>query len=100
MEGCSLACRKAKVHTFEYGGCEHGIAPEPHVSMTYVYQADDGYPAIGMKTYTAQELADLIFPEIYPEGGWPEELFNEAFGKALALRVARAIIVHNKDEVT
>jgi hypothetical protein len=99
MDGCSRKCRKSGEHTLVYGECEHGAAPDPVllVSMTYQYTAEDGYPAIGMHTYTDQELADLILPELYPEGGWPWEPFNEAFAKALALNAARAIIYRNKE---
>lgn len=64
FDGCNRKCRVADAHALVWGECEHAPEPEPTVSLSRVYTAADGFPAIGFDTYTEQQLADLIEPDI------------------------------------
>ncbi|WP_399554194.1 hypothetical protein OG582_40415 (plasmid) [Streptomyces anulatus] len=64
FDRCNSRCRKKGAHTRVWGECDHGIQPEPTVSMSKIYTASDGHPSIGFDTYTAQQLADLIEPAL------------------------------------
>jgi hypothetical protein len=95
FDGCNPECRKPRVHTLRWGGCEHAQPPEPTVSMSCVYEAADGHPVIGSDTYTAQQLADLITPILLADQ--PDRVlpYGEEHARALALNVAKAIIGRN-----
>ncbi|MGW4825020.1 hypothetical protein ACWEP4_40460 [Streptomyces sp. NPDC004227] len=66
--GCNRKCRLAGAHARLWGECEHGVAPEPTVSLSRVYTDHDGYPSIGFDEYTVQQLADLIEPGLRSAG--------------------------------
>jgi hypothetical protein len=64
--GCRRTC--SEQHTYKWGDCAlapETARPEPHVSMTKVFVADDGNKAIGYDKYTEQQLADLIEPALH-----------------------------------
>jgi hypothetical protein len=82
FDGCNRKCRQAGAHTLVWGECEHAPEPEPTVSLSRVYKAADGFPAIGFDTYTLPELARLI------EG---------AVGDPLRAAAAARAIVHRND---
>jgi len=110
FDGCRRECRKRGEHTRIWGECEFGIRPEPTVNMSKVYTADDGYPAIGYDSYTAEQLAeDIIEPtlrgirmHVGSENaqkiamGQPIRPFeDEESGMEVARWIARAIIRRN-----
>ncbi|MBC2903180.1 hypothetical protein [Streptomyces cupreus] len=64
FDGCNRKCRRAGAHTLVWGECEHATEPEPTVSLSRVYKATDGLPAIGFDTYTVPQLAELIEPAL------------------------------------
>ncbi|MFE6412635.1 hypothetical protein ACFVOR_37510 [Streptomyces sp. NPDC057837] len=64
FDGCGRRCRKTLAHTLVYGECEQASPPEPTVSMSRVFTATDGHPAIGFDVFTVQQLADLIEPAL------------------------------------
>lgn len=64
FDGCRRLCRTKGKHTLIIGACARAPKPEPVVSMSKIFVADDGYPAIGYDSYTVQELADLIEPAL------------------------------------
>lgn len=95
FDGCNRECRKPRAHTYRWGGCQHAPQPERTVSISHTYVADDGYPATGFDTYTAQQLADLIAPALLtPEEGFALP-YDEDYGRALALSAAQAVIGRN-----
>lgn len=110
FDGCHRECRTKGEHSRVWGGCEFGIRPEPTVSMSQVYPAADGQPAIGFDVYTAEGLAeDIIEPvlrglrmAIGPEnlaelnrGGTIRPFADEENGMMVARLIARAIIRRN-----
>lgn len=60
--GCARGC--SEQHTYRYGRCALGVPPEPTVSLSRVFTAADGHPAIGFDTYTVEQLAELIEPAL------------------------------------
>ncbi|MFE1767287.1 hypothetical protein ACFW81_24095 [Streptomyces angustmyceticus] len=87
MDGCSRFCRLSGSHT-KARGCAYAPEPEATVSISRVYTAADGYPAIGFDTYTVQEFAALI----------QAVLHEESSGDSAALAKAAAHAVFNRND--
>lgn len=65
FDGCHRTCRVKGVHSLIWGGCAHGVPPEPTVSMSVVFDDTDGRKSIGFDSYTVPQLAELIEPALH-----------------------------------
>ena len=57
FDGCARTCRIRGKHTYQFGDCEHAVAPEGVVMFLKSFTATDGKPALGTITFTVSDLA-------------------------------------------
>jgi hypothetical protein len=61
FDGCRKSCQNSGAHSLVHGECEHGIPPEPKVTLL---RPDKRPGDIVSLTYNLRELADVIAPAL------------------------------------